>query len=105
MPTETTLDVVTAPSFIVVNGNVHYFMNGSWSILEPGTSLRYRKHGWYKIAFVRDDHGIIDHMQMATGGTKRPIFIPPKKRVTISKGQFLIAEVRYESFQKAFAPS
>lgn len=86
------------PSFIVVRGVIQYGLGGFNGILEPGQSIHYKKHGWFGYAFAKHDWGVIEHMQMATGGTKRPILIPPQKRVYIHRGQWRLLDVNYQSY-------
>lgn len=90
------------PTFIVVRGIIFYDMEGYKGILEPNKSLRYKKHGWFMLAFAKGDWGVIEHMQMATGGTKRPILIPSKKRIYIHRGEWRLTDVNYQSFHDHF---
>lgn len=91
--------VSDCPAFLIVRGIIHYTQGGFHGTLQVGTSLRYKKHGWFMYAFAKDDWGVIEHMQMATGGTKRPIFIPPRKWLYVHRGEWCLRDVcNYESF-------
>lgn len=84
---------IDCPAFLVIKGVIHYDQGGFHGALQAGVSLRYRKHGWFMYAFAKDDWGVLEHMQMATGGTKRPIFIPPRKRLYVHRGQWHLTDI------------
>ncbi len=89
----------SAPSFIVVRGNVFFYMGGCHYLL-PKEGKTWTRHGGFKTLYVDEDFALIEHTFGDKG--KMPIFIPPKRRMSASSGRFVYTKVNHDSFVWAF---
>jgi hypothetical protein len=93
------LDSSKVPGFVIVNGQVTCHMGGHFSRLKPGEELHYKKHGSFILEYAGLDYGIIHHVTRYWQVVK--IFIPVRKRMLISNGQWECDWVHWDSYQKA----
>ncbi|MFA6050408.1 MAG: hypothetical protein WC761_04395 [Candidatus Paceibacterota bacterium] len=92
--------MIGVPTFLVVHSKVHYNMAGFKGVLSVGGEISYKKHGLFRVEYVGDSYGILHHeYQHLTW----KIYIPPERRIYLSKGRFTAVSVDYPSFQKYFS--
>jgi hypothetical protein len=82
-------------------GVVHYHQGGFKGTMRTGDQIQYNKHGLFHVEYVGGSYGIIHHV--TPRGEVHKIFIPEKKRVTISRGQWLIEDVyHYDQWEEYY---
>lgn len=91
------------PTFLVVHGRVQHIQGSRYSVLDGGDFVSYMKHGTFVMEYVGDSYAVISHHFVANGWLSevKKIFIPPTKRIYISRGIWHITGVNYPSFQQA----
>jgi hypothetical protein len=94
---------IRVPTFMVVHGHVLHWMavdKNSERIMKAGDSVRYNRHGEFKVCCIHGGHAIIVHTTRY--GKIMNLVVPERQWLDVSNGSYRTTNPHYESFESAY---